>query len=242
MSDFLLSFDTAAPGLALVFIAGVVNSLSPCCLAMTPAFMAHLAGVGAENRSRPVVVRHAAVYVAGFTLIFVAIGIGAGLAGWALVDQRPLLFKVGGTLVITLGLVQMGVLKLPWLQRSYEVTARPRTAPGYARSFLVGATYSLGWTPCIGPVLGAILTSAVVFGEVWQGALLLCAFALGLAIPHLAAAVAFERIRPLRDWVQRHFVLVQRTSGTVMVAMGVLIFTGALIEIFRYFQAVNVVL
>ena len=114
-------------------------------------------------------------------------------------------------------------------------------APGYARSFL-GATYSLGWTPCIGPVLGTILTSAVVFGDPWQGAFLLFAFALGLAIPHLAAAVAFERIRPLRNAVRRHFVLVQRVSGTVMVVMGVLIFTGALIEIFRYFQAVNVVL
>ena len=100
----------------------------------------------------------------------------------------------------------------------------------------------MAWTPCIGPVLGAILTSAVVFGDPRQGAFLLFVFALGLAIPHLAAAVAFERIGPLRNAVQRHFVLVQRVSGTVMVVMGILIFTGALFEIFRYFQAVNVVL
>lgn len=243
MREMLLSFDTAAPGLLLAFVAGLVNSLSPCCLAMTPAFLAHLAGVETDGPSRRAgVVRHAGVYVAGFTLVFVAIGVGASLAGLALVDQRPILFKVGGTLVIVFGLIQMGVFKFQWLQRSYEVSAVPVAAPGYTRSFLVGATYSLGWTPCIGPVLGAILTSAVVFGDVWQGVLLLGAFAAGLAIPHLGAAVAFERIRPLRLGVQRHYVLVQRVSGTVMVGMGVLIFTGALIEIFRYFQGFNVVL
>lgn len=240
--DTVFSFDKAAPGLLLAFVAGVVNSLSPCCLAMTPAFVAHLAGVQAESASRRLVFKHAAVYVLGFSLVFVAIGVGMSLAGWALVDERPVLFKVGGTLVIAFGLMQMDVLKVPWLQRSFEVSVGPGGAPGYTRSFLVGATYSLGWTPCIGPVLGAILTSAVVFGDLWQGVLLLCAFALGLAIPHFAAALAFERIRPLRLGVQRHYVLVRRLSGTVMVAMGVLIFTGALIEIFRYFQAVNVVL
>ncbi len=100
----------------------------------------------------------------------------------------------------------------------------------------------MGWTPCIGTVRGAVLTSAVVFGDPWQGAFLLFAFALGLAIPHLAAAVAFQRIRPLRNAVQRHFVLAQRVSRTVTAIMGILIFSGALIEIFRYFQAVNVVL
>ena len=240
--DFLLGFDKAAPGLALAFIAGVVNSLSPCCLAMTPAFVSHLAGVQAESASKRLVLKHAAVYVLGFSLVFVAIGVGVSLAGWALVDARPLLFKVGGTVVIVFGLIQMGVFNVSFLQRSFELDAARAASPGYARSFLVGATYSVGWTPCIGPVLGAILTSALVFGDVWQGAALLSAFALGLAIPHFGMAMAFERVRVLRNAVQRHYVLVQRVSGSVMVAMGVLIFTGALIEIFRYFQAFTVVL
>ncbi len=91
-------------------------------------------------------------------------------------------------------------------------------------------------------MLGAILTGVLVFGDVGQGMLLLVAFAAGLAIPHLAAAVAFERLAGARSFLQRHFVAVQRISGTVMVGMGVLIFTGALIEIFQYFQAFNVVL
>lgn len=240
--DWVLSFDRAAPGLLLAFSAGLVNSLSPCCLAMTPAFLAHLAGVQGESASRGKVVRHALIYVTGFSFAFIAIGAGASLAGLALADVRPLLWKVGGTIVIAFGLVQLGVFNVPFLQRSFEPRLAKMPGPGYGRSFVVGATYSLGWTPCIGPVLGAILTSVVVFGDVWQGVGLLAAFALGLAIPHLGAALAMERLRAPRGFIHRHYLAVQRVSGTVMVAMGILIFTGALIEIFRYFQYFNVVL
>ncbi len=239
---WLLSFDLAAPGLLLAFVAGMVNSLSPCCLAMTPAFLAHLAGVEVEAATRRSRLTHASLYVLGFSVVFVAIGAGLSLAGWALTDSRDLLWKVGGSVVIAFGLMQAGVLRIPVFERSFEPSLGTSQAPGFARSFLVGATYSLAWTPCIGPVLGAILTGVLVFGDVGQGMLLLVAFAAGLAIPHLAAAVAFERLAGARSFLQRHFVAVQRISGTVMVGMGVLIFTGALIEIFQYFQAFNVVL
>ncbi|MCK6372383.1 MAG: cytochrome c biogenesis protein CcdA, partial [Gammaproteobacteria bacterium] len=161
--DWLLGFDRAAPGLTLAFVAGAVNTLSPCCLAMTPAFLAHLAGVEAQSAARRVRLTHALVYVVGFSLVFVAIGAGLSFAGYALTDFRSQLFKVGGTMVIAFGLVQMGVFRVPALQRSFELRLGENAAPGYARSFLVGATYSVAWTPCIGPVLGAILTSVVVF-------------------------------------------------------------------------------
>lgn len=240
--DWLIGFDRAAPGLALAFLAGAVNMLSPCCLAMTPAFLAHLAGVEAGTASRRARLAHAVLYVLGFSLVFVAIGAGLSLAGYALTDIRSQLFKIGGTIVIVFGLVQMGVFRLPALQRSFELSFAGGAAPGYARSFVVGATYSVAWTPCIGPVLGAILTTVVVFGDFWLGIALLSAFALGMAVPHLGAAVAFERLATLRRFLARHYVAVERTSGAVMVSMGVLIFTGALIDIFRYFQAFNVVL
>ena len=240
--DALIGFDRAAPGLALAFVAGAVNSLSPCCLAMTPAFLAHLAGVEAETDSRRVRLTHAAIYILGFSLVFVTIGAGLSLAGFALTDFRGILWKVGGSVVIAFGLVQMGVLRIPVLQRSAELRLGTTAAPGYARSFIVGATYSVAWTPCIGPVLGAILTSVLVFGDFWQGVGLLSAFALGMALPHFGAALAFERLARLRSFLQRHYLAVERISGATMVAMGVLIFTGALIEIFRYFQAFTVVL
>jgi len=240
--DWILGFDRAAPGLTLAFVAGAVNTLSPCCLAMTPAFLAHLAGVEAGAASRRTRLTHAILYVVGFSLVFVAIGAGLSVAGFALTDFRSQLFKVGGTIVIAFGLVQMGVFRVPALQRSFELRLGENAAPGYARSFVVGATYSVAWTPCIGPVLGAILTSVLVFGDIWQGIGLLSAFALGMAVPHLAAAVAFERLAILRRFLARHYVAVERTSGTVMIGMGVLIFTGALIDIFRYFQAFTVVL
>lgn len=240
--EWMLSFDRAAPGLLLAFVAGIVNSLSPCCLAMTPAFLAHLAGVEVENNSRRSRLTHASLYVLGFSLVFVAVGAGLSLAGWALTDSRSLLWKVGGTAVIAFGLMQAGVLRIPFFERSFEPQLPGSQVPGYTRSFLVGATYSVAWTPCIGPVLGAILTGVLVFGDVGQGVLLLVAFAAGLAIPHIGAAIAFERLEPARIFLQRHFLAVQRVSGAVMVGMGVLVFTGAMFQIFRYFQAFTFVL
>ncbi len=240
--DLAFSFDRAAPGLLLAFVAGMVNSLAPCCLAMTPAFLAHLAGVEVDTHQRRSRLMHAFLYVAGFSVVFVALGAGLSLAGLALVDERTLLFKIGGSMVIGFGLVQLGAIKIPFLQRSFELNAGGTMAPGYARSFIVGAAYSVAWTPCIGPVLGAILTSTVVFGDLWQGIALLSAFAVGLAIPHFGAALAFERFRAVRNFLGQHALAVERTSGGVMVVMGILIFTGTLIEIFQYFQAFNVVL
>jgi len=235
--DWLFGFDRAAPGLTLAFLAGVVNSFSPCCLAMTPAFLAHLAGVEVEANNRRKRLVHAGLYVLGFSVVFISIGVGLSLAGYALTDIRSELWKVGGTVVIVLGLIQVGVLRIPLLLRSFELPVVSSDAPGYARSFIVGATYSVAWTPCIGPVLGAILTSVLVFGDFWQGIALLTAFSVGMALPHLGAALAFERIEPGRRFLARHQTAVERISGGVMVVMGVLIFTGALIDIFRYFQA-----
>ncbi len=242
MIGWVFSLDRSAPGMTLALAAGAVNSLSPCCLAMTPAFLAHLAGVEVEASARRVRIVHALLYIAGFSLVFVAIGAGLSLAGLALTDVRSMLFKVGGTIVIAFGLIQLRVFNIPLLQRSFEPGPVGHAAPSYARSFLVGATYSVAWTPCIGPVLGAILTSVLVFGDFWQGLLLLSAYALGMAIPHFAAAVAFERLARVRGFLQHHYLAVERLSGTMMVAMGVLIFTGTLIELFRYFQAFNVLL
>lgn len=240
--DWVFSLDTAAPGLGLALVAGLVNSLSPCCLAMTPAFLAHLAGVEVESATRRNRLTHAGLYVLGFSLVFVALGAGLGVAGLALQDHRQLLFKVGGTLVIAFGLIQLRVLRIPLLDRTFEVRIAPDGQAGYARSMVVGAAYSIAWTPCIGPVLGAIITGALVFGDILWSVALLTAFAVGMAIPHFGAALAFERLSPLRTFLARHAKAADATSGVVMVAMGILIFTGALIEIFRYFQGFTVAL
>ena len=242
MTGVLFSFDRTAPGLLLAFLAGGVNSLSPCCLAMTPAFLAHLAGVEAEAATRRQVLGHSLLYIAGFSFVFVGIGAGVGLAGVALADERDVLWKVGGSVVIAFGLLQLGLLRVPLLQQSFSARTPTGLAAGYGRSFVVGATYSVAWTPCIGPVLGAILTSALVFGDFWQGVALLSAFALGMAIPHLGTAIAMNRTAAFRRFVHQHAVAVGKASGFVMVVMGVLIFTRTLIEIFRCFQAFNIVL
>lgn len=240
--EILVSLDTAAPGLLLAFVAGVVNSLSPCCLALTPAYLAHLAGVEAESVTSRQRWLHLSAYIAGFSVVFIAIGAGFGLAGWALADSRETIWTVGGVVIIAFGMMQAGVLRVPLLNRTYELQLSTKSPAGPGRSLLIGATYSIAWSPCIGPVLGAILTGIVVFGDLWQGVALLAAFAAGMAIPHIGLALTVTRVAAVQQLLRRHYLAVQRVSGVVMVGMGVLIVTGALNQIFRYFQTVNVVL
>lgn len=241
----VFSFDPYNPGLMLAFAAGLVNTLSPCCLAMTPAFLAHATGAAAgpdgSVRGRAIL-GHTALYMAGFSAVFILIGISVALMGYLLVDIRPLLWKIGGALIIAMGLHQAGVVRIPLLLRTLEVRPSGALAASYGRSFVVGAVYSLGWTPCIGPVLGSILTFAAVSGDVWLSGALLVAYSLGMAVPHFAYALALDRTHIAVRWLQRRWATVELISGVTMVVMGILIFTGTLFRIFTYFQYFNVAL
>lgn len=220
-----MTLELSSIGLLLAFGGGLVSFLSPCVLPLVPGWVAYACGTGlrdAPPRGRAMLL--GACFVAGFALVFVLLGLGASaLSGW--LRRWSLEFQIaGGALVLGFGLVQMGALRPAWLLRDLRL---PVFAGGGtpAGAGLLGISFGFAWTPCIGPVLGAVLAVATVRGD-GAGAPLLLAYALGLGVPFLLVAfylpVAAAR---LRRWggIGRH---AQFASGAVMVAMGVLMITG----------------
>jgi cytochrome c-type biogenesis protein len=221
------SLSPAAVTLALA--AGVVSFLSPCVLPLVPAYLSYVSGVSVADldRRRRDVVWVALAFVAGFTVVFVALGATAGGVGSFLHDERRLLTVVGGVFLVVAGLVVAGAIKLPGLHAAFS----PRQ--GRAGAFVTGAVVCIGWTPCVGYVLGSILVLAGTGDSVASGALLLFVYSLGLGIPFLLTALAYDWAMARLGWLKRHYRTVQIVSGVVLAAFGVLLITGTLTEVTR---------
>ncbi len=252
----------ATAGLLLAFGAGVISVLSPCVLPLVPSYASVVAGVSL-GRSRhdqlvptpaggpapgmtaagatPVANRGAALraglaFVAGFSSVFMALGILVNRAGAALADNREWLTRAGGVVLVVLGLHLVGVLRIRAADREIRFLEMGRGAgspggfagrAGYAGAFLVGVAFAAGWSPCVGPVLAGILTMAAAGGSTLHAALLLAAYSAGLAVPFLAAAVALDRslawsVRLRHSWLP----VAERVSGALVLAIGVLLLTG----------------
>jgi cytochrome c-type biogenesis protein len=218
--------------IAVAVAAGALSFLSPCVLALLPVYLAFLGGAAAQGDgssvagTRGVVLPQALLFVTGFSVLFVVLGTSLGLVG-APLFRIPEVRQVAGVVVMVLGLAMTGLFG-PVLDRltigvdpSWLPTARS------ARALALGALVAIGWTPCIGPVLGAIFTMGASSGSAPVVAVLLTAYSIGLAVPFLIAAVALPRIRPLIDWLRRHHRVVQAISGVLIVGIGVLIFMNA---------------
>jgi cytochrome c-type biogenesis protein len=223
--------------LALAFAAGLLSFVSPCVLALVPVYLAFLGesaalvaapgGTATTPLSGPLL-GQALLFVAGFSILFVLLGVSVGLIGQPLFGaDRPLVRQVAGVLVIGLGLVTTGVFG-PIMDR---VSLRPPMellpAARSARALTLGVLVGIGWTPCIGTVLGAILTMGLSSQDTGVSALLLTAYSAGLAVPFLVAALALPSVKPLLDALRRHHRAVQVVSGLFIMAMGVLIFSNA---------------
>lgn len=211
------------PTLSLAFSAGILSFLSPCVLPLVPSYLAYVGGSGAAKRS--ILLRNALLFVVGFSSIFIALGASASALGSLLRSQRELLTIGGGVLVIAFGLVLLGVIRLPVLMRDTRVQAR-HDASTPVGAVLLGMAFAAGWTPCIGPVLGGILTLAGASGTLLEGVTMLAVYSAGLAVPFLLAALAldpFLRVsRRLRHWLP----WVERAAGGLLVIAGVLMVTG----------------
>lgn len=211
------------PTLSLAFAAGVLSFLSPCVLPLVPSYLAYVGGSGAEKRV--VLLRNSVLFVLGFSLIFIALGASASALGSLLRDNRQILTIGGGILVILFGLVMLGVIRLPWLMRDTRVQARHDASTPWG-AVLLGMAFAAGWTPCIGPVLGGILTLAGASGTLSEGVLMLGVYSLGLAVPFLLASLALDPFlrfsRRFRDWLP----WVERVAGGLLVVAGVLMVTG----------------
>jgi cytochrome c-type biogenesis protein len=187
-------------------------------------------------RARRHALTHALLFVLGFTIVFVLLGAGATTLGRVLVAYRDVVARAGGVLVIVFGLFLLGVFNLGAFQRERRVHLADKPA-GYLGTVLVGIAFAAGWTPCIGPVLGAILTYNLGADDVGRGALMLLAYALGLAVPFVLAAVALERFLTVFARFRRHLGVASRAAGGLLVVVGVLMITGDIARMASALQA-----
>ncbi|CAN5841488.1 cytochrome c biogenesis CcdA family protein [soil metagenome] len=213
------------PTFGVAFAAGVLSFLSPCVLPLVPTYLAYIGGSGAAKRV--LLMRNALLFVIGFSLVFIAMGASASALGSLLRDYRTELMIVGGVIVIAFGLVMLGLVRLPLLyrdtRRPFGEEAQPQTPWG---ALALGSAFGFAWTPCIGPVLGAILTMAGASGTLASGVGLLAVYSLGLAIPFLLAAVAFDPFVRVSRGLRPHLPWFERVAGALLLVVGVLMITG----------------
>jgi len=219
--------------------AGVLSFLSPCVLPLVPSYLAFVGGLalaGQEGKrpARATLLLHAALFILGFSLVFVALGASMSLLGRMLLQYQEGMRRVGGILIILFGLSIAGVLKLPWLLRDWRVHLRERPA-GYLGSVFVGITFGAGWTPCIGPVLGSILTLAGTAQTAGTGVQMLAAYAAGLGVPFFVSAMLLDRFAGFFDRFRRFLPFVDRVAGAMLVLAGILLFTGYMTVLNTYF-------
>ncbi|MFF7732364.1 cytochrome c biogenesis protein CcdA [Streptomyces sp. NPDC007984] len=213
--------------LPIALLGGLVSFFSPCVLPLVPGYLSYVTGVSgtdlAEAR-RGRMVAGASLFVLGFTAVFVSGGALFGYFGQTLQEERGVLTKVLGVLMILMGVFFMGLM--PWLtQREFRFHKKPAT--GLVGAPVLGALFGIGWTPCIGPTLSAVQTLAWQQGTAGRGAILTFAYCLGLGVPFVLAAVAFRKALGAFGWIKRHYVWVMRIGGTMMIVTGLLLLTGA---------------
>jgi cytochrome c-type biogenesis protein len=214
------------PSFALAFVAGLLSFLSPCVLPLIPSYVGFLTGLTLEELEvrRGTALLHALWFVAGFSVIFIALGATASALGVLLLRSQVWIGRIGGVVVILFGLYLLGVLRPALLLRERKVQLA-RKPLGYLGSAFVGITFGAAWTPCIGPILGAILTLAAAQASVGHGAALLIAYSAGLALPFVVTALALDRFLA---WFQRfrpYLVWVERIAGGLLILLGVLLVT-----------------
>jgi cytochrome c-type biogenesis protein len=223
-----------SPSLALAFAAGLVSFVSPCVLPLVPGYLAAVTGTvpSVEDRRRvqPRTIARSLVFVATFSAIFVLLGLSATAIGSFLFDNRPTLNKVAGALIVTMGLLFVASVFVVRMNREWHPEGLIERA-GRGGPVVAGAAFAIAWTPCVGPTLGAILSLASNSTTTGKGALLLGVYSAGLAIPFLFSAVAFNAASRSFAFFKRHYAAIQVGAGVVLVAMGVLVYTGELFHL-----------
>jgi cytochrome c-type biogenesis protein len=214
-----------ALALPVAAAAGVVSFFSPCVVPLLPGYLSYVTGLsaaelGARNRGR--MLAGTSLFVLGFTVVFVLTGVTFGVLGDALIEHQQTITRVLGGVTIVLGLVFLGWFGLA--QRDVRVHRVP--AVGVAAAPLLGMLFGFGWTPCIGPTLGAVLSLAVTEGSSSRGAVLAVVYSLGLGLPFVIAALAFRRMLGAVRWIRQHQVWVMRLGGVMLLTVGVLMLSG----------------
>lgn len=215
----------------IAFFAGVVSFFSPCVLPLVPSYLIFLSGATissfgdlAQPKHKKAVVIHSCSFIVGFSLVFIALGVSSSLLGGLLIQYQQWILRIGGLLLVIMGLNSLNIIKIPFLNREKMIHLSERPI-GLLGSFAIGITFSLGWTPCIGPVLSSILIIASTTNAIAKGIWLLALYSLGLAVPFFVAALLVDRLLHL---LQKHGYIMKYSSmvvGLMLVVIGILLMT-----------------
>ncbi len=217
----------------IAFLAGVLSFASPCILPLVPSYITYITGISfkeltvSEKRLglRIITILHSLFFIFGFSVIFILMGASASYLGQILVEYQPLIIKIGGILIICLGIHFIGIINIPFLQieKRFELKKKPIS---YLGSFLVGVVFAAGWTPCIGPILSSILIYASTTKSLKTGIWLLSLYSLGLGIPFLLSSLAFNSFIYTFGKINRYMRIITILSGLLLIFIGILLLTG----------------
>ena len=225
----------------VAFVAGLVSFLSPCVLPLVPGYLSVISGLRVDEIDqadwRRVLVP-SLLFIASFSTVFILLGLTATALGSTLRDHQELLTDIGAVLLIVMGFLFIAATYIDRLNREWHVDALLARA-GRGGPIVAGAAFSVAWTPCVGPALGGILTLAGIQGEAGRGAFLLAVYSLGLAVPFLITALAFSRATTAFAVIKRHYRAIVATGGGILIAMGILILSGAFTELNTWAQKVT---
>jgi cytochrome c-type biogenesis protein len=223
--------ELANIGLGLAFLAGLASFLSPCVFSLVPAYIGYLGGrtVASARGGKGeqwTAFSHGLVFVLGFSVIFISLGLATSAIGSLLYDARVWLARIGGVVVVIFGLHMTGIFRIPFLEYDLRPQSMPDRNRGYVASFLMGVFFSAGWSPCVGPILGAILTLSLSGGSPLQGVALLSVYSAGLAIPFLVASLQISLVTTVLRRYGKIMHYVEIGMGVVLIVVGVMLFTG----------------
>ena len=219
------------------FIAGILSFISPCVLPLIPGYLSFVSGVTLDDMrgtgavavappgARRRAVTMSVAFVLGFSLVFISLGASATAIGSLLMEHLSLLGKIAGVVIILFGLHMMGVLRIGWLYNEKRMQTSGKPA-GFFGAMLVGIAFAFGWTPCIGPILAAILAVAATQESVGEGVKLLAVYSAGLGVPFIATSLAINKFFAASARIRKHYHTIEVVSGVLLVAVGILIFTN----------------
>jgi len=229
--------------IGLAFLAGLASFLSPCVLSLVPAYIGYLggraAGGEATEQKKMVTFFHGLAFVLGFSVVFILFNIIASALGLWLYDFRSWLAKIGGLIIVIFGLHMIGVFRIPFLEYDLRIHAQTKPKWGYLASFIMGIFFSAGWSPCIGPVLGWILTFSINGGSIVKGTSLGIAYSAGLGIPFLAAAIGIGWVSRLLRQYNKVMRVVEIIMGVILIVVGVLLFLGTFSLLSSYLPIID---
>lgn len=222
--------DSISPLVA--FIGGLLSLLSPCILPIVPVYIASLCGPEIFQKGigghRLTIFFHSLSFIMGFSAIFIILGTGAGLVGFSIGSHLLLVHRIAGSLMIIFGLFLLAAPKISWLNYEKRMAPNRSVTSGYLRSLILGILFALAWTPCVGPVLGSILTLAFNSGSGWRGGYLLAFYSLGIGLPFLIIGLALDSLLPWLKRINRYSLYIYTLSGLLLVAAGILILMNRL--------------